>query len=322
MPDYSSIVTHNDFDGLGSAALLSWAYDIERIRFAGPMTIAKAEIPITRDDIVCDLPYPLECGLWFDHHVGNLGELELRGLKLAEIPGRFAEALSCVRVVYDFLSETDELPEDYAELADAADVIDSFGYADLEAWRADTPANRLDRAIKASSESIRQHDEFLREATFLMRDLSLIEAADDTLVVERAQRYSREEDIMLDHISKYGKLLEHGLFIVDLTSFSNPVRIDKKLIGLVEPAAQGYAEMKPIFRRGQKTHDLSVSLSLALSMQKIEHMKDMGEIVRLLNIGDGHAGAAAGVWRCPSAHEFQKMRAELPQKILNIWKDQ
>ncbi|MFZ5432777.1 MAG: hypothetical protein ACOZB3_03285 [Calditrichota bacterium] len=322
MPDYSSIVTHNDFDGLGSAALLSWAYDIERIRFAGPITIAKAEIPITRDDIVCDLPYPLECGLWFDHHVGNLGELELRGLKPAEIPGRFAEALSCVRVVYDYLSETDELPEDYAELADAADVIDSFGYADLEAWRADTPANRLDRAIKASSESIRQHDEFLREATFLMRDLSLTEAADDSLVIERAQRYAREEDVMLDHISKYGKLLEHGLFIVDLTSFSNPVRIDKKLIGLVEPAAQGYAEMKPIFRRGQKTHDLSLSLSLALFMQKIEHKKDMGEIVRLLNIGDGHAGAAAGVWRCPSAHEFQKMRAELPQKILDIWKDQ
>ncbi len=80
MNDLTSIVTHNDFDGLGSAALLSWAWDIEDIRFAGPITIAKAEISITRADIVCDLPYPVECGMWFDHHLGNLTELELRGI--------------------------------------------------------------------------------------------------------------------------------------------------------------------------------------------------------------------------------------------------
>ncbi|MBU0510008.1 hypothetical protein KKH27_14385, partial [bacterium] len=126
MSDFTGIVTHNDFDGLGSAALLSWAYDIEDVRFAGPITIAKAEIPITREHIVCDLPYPLECGLWFDHHAGNIEELKLRGMDPGGIPGRFAEAPSCVRVVYDFLSEEDDLPGDFADLARAADLVDSF----------------------------------------------------------------------------------------------------------------------------------------------------------------------------------------------------
>jgi hypothetical protein len=95
--------------------------------------------------------------------------------------------------------------------------------------------------------------------------------------------------------------------------------VDKKLIGLVWPAARGYVEMKPVFRSGRKTQDVAVSLSLALNMQKAPHSKDMSEIVRELNIGDGHAGAAAGVWRCESAHETQKVREEMPKRILDLW---
>ncbi len=192
---YSSIVTHNDFDGLGSAALLSWAFDIDHIRFAGPITIAKAEISISREDIVSDLPYPVECGMWFDHHAGNLEEVKLRGIDPASIPGRFAVAPSCVRVVYDYLKESDDLPEDFAELADAADVIDSFSFPSVEAWRADTPANRIDRALKAAETPTplnppagggRSH--FLREVVFMMRDLPLAEIAEEPQIRERAER--------------------------------------------------------------------------------------------------------------------------------------
>lgn len=326
MPDYTGIVTHNDFDGLGSAALLSWAFDIEDIRFAGPITIANAEISISREHIVCDLPYPLECGLWFDHHAGNVEELKLRGLDPRAIPGRFAEAPSCVRVVYDFLSETDDLPEDFSELARVADLVDSFAYPDLKSWRADTPANRVDRAIKAASENRRAHDAFLREVTFLLRDVSMAEAAADPKIVERAARYAREEEIMLDHLQKYRRSLDGDaageLYVVDISAFSNPVRLDKKLIGLLDPRAKGYVELKPVFRGGRKAHDLSVSLSLALTMQRVGHTKDVGEIMRELNLGDGHKGAAAGVLRGESPRDFQRARDELPQRILDLWKKQ
>jgi hypothetical protein len=159
-----------------------------------------------------------------------------------------------------------------------------------------------------------------------MRDLPLAEAADQTLIRERAAQYALEEQLMLDQIAKYGNYLAedvgHELFLVDRTTFSNPMRIDKKLIGLVEPDSQGYLEMKPVFTSGQKSLKIAVSISLALSMQRREHRKDVGEIMRLLNIGDGHAGAAAGVWECKSAHEFQKMREELPHRILEIWRRQ
>jgi len=84
---YEKIVTHNDFDGLVSAALCAWALKVDRIRFAGPLTITKSQMTITEKDVVCDLPYPLECGLWFDHHEGNLQELELRKIDPTSIPG-------------------------------------------------------------------------------------------------------------------------------------------------------------------------------------------------------------------------------------------
>jgi hypothetical protein len=326
MSELTSIVTHNDYDGLGSAALLSWAYDIDEIRFAGPITIANAEISVSAADIVSDLPYPVECGMWFDHHLGNLTEVILRKIEPTTILGRFAEAPSCVRVVYDFLREDFDVPEDFAELARTGDLIDSFAFPDFDAWRADTPANRVDRAIKASSADRREQDRVWREIVFMMRDLPLDEIAVDPMIVERATRYALEEERMLDILRTYGKPwpadTEPELYLVDTTSFLNPARLDKKLIGLVHPQAKGYVEIKPVFRAGRKTNDVAVSLSLALSMQKTEHHKDMGEIVRVLNIGDGHAGAAAGVVRCASAFENQKARDELPQKILDLWRRQ
>lgn len=322
--ELNCIVTHDDFDGVVGASLLSWGFDISDVRFAGPITISRAEIPISLADIVCDLPYPLECGMWFDHHIGNLEELRLRRIDPSTIPGRFADAPSCVRVIHDYFAENEDVPEDFRVLADVSDLIDSFAYPSMEAWREDTPANRIDRAIKCPSSSKFEHAEFLRSLVFDLRDLSLDEVADQPLVISRAAKYGETEARMLENIQKYRLMLPEDtgqeLYIVDLTSFSQPVRVDKKLIGLVDPAAKGYVELKPVFKQGHKTNNIAVSLSLALRMQHESHQKDMGEIVRLLNLGDGHRGAAAGVKESGSAHLFQRARSELPLKILDIWK--
>ena len=83
---YEKIITHNDFDGIVSAALCAWALGVDRLVFAGPLTITKAQITITERDVVCDLPYPLQCGLWFDHHEGNREELGYRGIDPHRFP--------------------------------------------------------------------------------------------------------------------------------------------------------------------------------------------------------------------------------------------
>ena len=85
--DYDRIITHTDLDGIVSAAIVSFVYGCDTFIFAGPNAIARAEISIGVRDVVCDLPYPLECGLWFDHHPGNREALALRGIEPAAIPG-------------------------------------------------------------------------------------------------------------------------------------------------------------------------------------------------------------------------------------------
>jgi hypothetical protein len=322
----NSIITHNDFDGVGSAAICSWAFDIEDVRFAGPMTISRAEIPITKADIVCDLPYPLECGMWFDHHMGNLEEVKLRGIDPATIHGRFAPELSCVRVIFDYFSKDEELPEDFGRLADEADKIDSFSYKDIEDWRRETPAKIIDRAIKAHSESPREQHDFLRELVFLLRDSPLEEIAEQPDVAARAERYREEEADMLEKIRSNSRFLDedksHELVVIDLMKLRMPAHVDKKLAGLLFPEAKGFVELKPVFRRGQKTHDISLSVSLALTMQHQSHPKDMGEIVRTMNLGDGHVGAAAGVKRCESSHEWHRAQGEILKNIWKLWNEQ
>jgi hypothetical protein len=324
--ELNSIVTHNDFDGVGSAAICAWAFDIEDVRFAGPMTISRAEIPITKADIVCDLPYPLECGMWFDHHTGNLDEVKLRGIDPTTIPGRFAPELSCVRVIFNYFSEKDELPEDYARLADEADAIDSFSYRDIEDWRRETAAKRIDWAMKASASSTREQYDFLRELVLLLRDSSMEEVAEQSEVIARAKQYREEEKDMLEKIQAHARFLDEDesreLVVIDLTKLRVPVRVDKKLAGLIFPEAKGFVELKPVFRRGQKANDISVSLSLALQMQHESHSKDMGEIVRTMNLGDGHVGAAAGVKRCESGHEAHRAKEEIVKEIWRLWCEQ
>jgi len=74
---------------------------------------------------------PRDLWLWFDHHEGNLQELEYRRIDPKSIPGRFALKPSCSRVVYEHFSEQgSRFPTSYGRRR--ADVIDSFG---TSRWR-------------------------------------------------------------------------------------------------------------------------------------------------------------------------------------------
>ena len=126
---YEKIITHNDFDGVVSAALCGKILGVDRFLFVGPLTITKSQVTVTEKDVVCDLPYPVECGLWFDHHEGNREELAYRGIDPQSIPGRFDLKPSCSRVVYEYFAERGDVPLYFSGAVEEADVIDSFSYA-------------------------------------------------------------------------------------------------------------------------------------------------------------------------------------------------
>ena len=63
-----NLITRSDFDGLACAVLLKEVEIIEKITFAHPRDIQDQSFEVSNNDILTNLPYHPNCGMWFDHH--------------------------------------------------------------------------------------------------------------------------------------------------------------------------------------------------------------------------------------------------------------
>jgi len=324
--NYEKIVTHNDFDGIVSASICTWVLKIGRILFAGPLTINKSQITITDRDVVCDLPYPLQCGLWFDHHEGNVQELEYRKIDPKSIPGRFDLKPSCSRVVYEYFSEQTELPPYFLRGVEEADIIDSFSYASIEDWRKETPGKVIDFTLKARFPSAEDQAAYMRNLVQQLRDRPIEEVSHLPFVQRQLKQYREEEGQMVRIIQDSSYFLEQDerkeVIVIDLTQHRRRPHLIKSLAFLVYPESLGVLEVYNLMDHGVKSNHLGFSMSLSIHGNRNRHAKNIGEIMRTLNIGDGHPGAAAGTARCSSKHEMLKKKKEMVSQIFKLWSSQ
>jgi hypothetical protein len=325
-PGYEKIITHNDFDGIVSASLCAWVLKVERIFFAGPLTITKSQITITEKDVVCDLPYPLLCGLWFDHHEGNVQELEYRKIDPKSIPGRFDLKPSCSRVIYEYFSEQTELPSYFLQVVEEADIIDSFSYSTIEDWRKETPGKVIDFTLKARFLSSEDQSSYMRNLVQQLRDRSIEAVSNLSFVQKQLRQYREEEGQMFRIIQASSNFLEQDkqreVIVIDLTQHRRRPHLIKNLAFLIYPEALGVLEVYNLMDQGVKSNNLGFSMSLSINGNKPTHTKNIGEIMRTLNIGDGHPGAAAGTVRCSSKQEMLKKKKEILNQIFKLWSAQ
>ena len=326
MSVYNKIITHDDFDGLICATICSHALRIEEIQFTGPRTVSEARISITKEDVVCDLPYPLECGMWFDHHEGNFEEVTYRGIDPKTIRGRFEPKQSCARVIFEYFTEREPLPPHFIPMVDEADVIDAFCYSSLEDWRRETPGKIIDSSLKIQTFTTHQKWEYLRHLIFLLKNNPIDTIAARPEVRGRYKTFQDEEKAMLEQIGQHISFLpedtDQYLIILDTTHLKRQPRLLKNLAFLLYPDAEAIIEMKNMFQHGTKTNDLSISMSLSLNLNSIEHHKDVGDIMRQLNIGSGHKGAGAGTVHCSSKKEMLMKKGKMLKEILKLFQNQ
>ncbi len=320
---YEKIITHNDFDGIVSASLCAWVLKVERILFVGPLTITQSQITITERDVVCDLPYPLQCGLWFDHHEGNVQELEYRKIGPNSVPGRFDLKRSCSRVVFEYFSEQKELPTYFLQAVEEADVIDSFSFASIEDWRKETPGKVIDLTLKVRFQSPEEQVNHMRNLVRELRDRSIEEVYSLPFVQKRLKQFREEEGRMLRILEDSSFFLEldqkKELIVVDLTSYQRRPHLIKNLAFPIYPEALGVLEIYNLLDRGVKSNNLGLSMALSINGNRPHQTKNIGEIMRSLNIGDGHPGAAAGTVRCRSKQEMLKKKKEILTQIFRLW---
>ncbi len=324
--EFNRIVTHNDFDGIVSAAICSIATGVDRVIFTGPNSIARAEVSVGPSEVVCDLPYPLDCGMWFDHHPGNLEAVKLRGIDPAGIPGRFDEKPSCARVVLEYFMEKGfEMPAYIAATVDEADVIDSFDYRSVAEWREETPGKLVDMSIKSDFRDFREQTRFLQRLTEMVMEMTLADIALDEEISARIDNYRAGEEKMMKLIEDSVSFLKEDpgreLIVMDFTHHKRRPRVIRNLSYMLYPEALGAMTINSLFRRGTKTNDLGITISLSMNMTGREHGKDMGEIMRSLDIGDGHAGAAAGTITCHSKEMMLREKKRALDEIWAMWKE-
>jgi len=115
------LVTRGDLDGLTSAVILSSVGTIDDVLLIHPQDITDRRVRITDQDVLTNVPWDPACAMWFDHHL-----LTDSNEKPPEnFEGRYGQAPSAARLVYEYHLERDPSLSRYANLVDETDRLDS-----------------------------------------------------------------------------------------------------------------------------------------------------------------------------------------------------
>src|ERR1700730_7823930 len=118
------LVTRADLDGLTSAVIITLKERIDEILLVHPQDITDKRIEIRKDDILANVPYHHNAGIWFDHHL-----LTASNEKPPEkFEGRYRVAPSAARLVYEYYLEKHPNDPDllrFAKLVDETDRLDA-----------------------------------------------------------------------------------------------------------------------------------------------------------------------------------------------------
>ena len=107
--------------------------------------------------------------------------------------------------------------------------------------------------------------------------------------------------------------------VIDLTQYQRKPHLIKNLAFLIYPESLAVIEIYNLMNQGVKSNHLGISMSLSINANHQMESKNIGEVMRTLNIGDGHPGAAAGTIHCKSKQEMLKKKKEVLNRILNLW---
>ena len=118
------LVTRSDMDGLVCAVLLRDLGLVDQIEFVHPKDMQDGLIQIGRNDITTNLPYVEGVYLSFDHHYSET----LRNDEIKPNHVINPAAPSAARVVFDYYSAHERLPDVSREMMAAVDKADSASY--------------------------------------------------------------------------------------------------------------------------------------------------------------------------------------------------
>jgi hypothetical protein len=194
------LVTRGDLDGLTCAVLLNLNEEIEGISLIHPQDITDGRADIREGDIIANLPYHPACSMWFDHHLHTATP----NVPLGTIKGRFAEAPSAARLVYEFYGGAESMPQ-FAELVRETDRLDS---ADLSPGDVLMPNGyiKLGFTIDGRTGMGTFEKYFLHLVDLLGSGASIGEVMDDLSVRRRCEMLDSENELFQSELRSHSRM--------------------------------------------------------------------------------------------------------------------
>jgi len=306
--EIATLYTHDDFDGLGSAAVFRHHFRVGEIRFSNPKRLEYE--PVTERDGVLDLPFARRCAVWFDHHEQNFEDPAYQGIDPTTIPGLRLPAPSCARVILTWYEQQGlAVPDHFGPLVEEIDRFDTMNFSTLEEWLDESPGKMLVESLVMPNEMPRDRERYYLELIEALRFQPLSAVAADSRVQSRwLQRKKLNEDgrSILKKISRFLPGDDaRRMVILDFTPLKFQPSADKKLILMDFPDVEYIASIYPHIERNVKTNTVTVSIGRNF-LKHNGRPVDWGEFFAHRNIGGGHRDAAGARLEAASKPERDK----------------
>jgi len=130
-------IIRSDLDGIVCATLLKATGLIDTVEMVRIRDVQEGRVDLSKDDILCNLPYHPDCYLWFDHHSSE-------AQRIPPIPidfrGAFNLAPSTAGVVYQYFLPFHPQLQKFEELVRDTDIYDG---ADLTLEDVENPQGNI-----------------------------------------------------------------------------------------------------------------------------------------------------------------------------------
>jgi len=201
---FKKLITHDDFDGIVSAVLLTTINPNLEIEFHSPDEIRgdNKNIKIDNETIITDLPYDDRCGLWFDHHKSNKGK------------GFHEIAPSAARVIYNTLHL--RYPElfRYEDLVEWCDKIDTARYSKNDILN---PEGYVLLGFTLSlDEDEEESIKYRLHVINLLRKLTIDDILNDKIVKSKVNKVLENLKHYLKVVREKIKVYENLFYVVDM----------------------------------------------------------------------------------------------------------
>ncbi len=280
------IVTRPDFDGIVCAVLLYDALQIdEPVKWVEPNDLQKGLVEIHNQDIIANLPYNDNCELWFDHHYTNRINKPFKGA--------FKIAPSAAGIIFEYYK--DSFKQDYSNLVEAADKIDS---ADLTLDEVLHPENydyfMLSMTVSNGDEPDEAYWNMLVE---LLGKFDIHQVLEDPVVYKHCQSILVQNEIYVAYLKENTEFIKH-VSVTDFRPFTSPPAGNRFLVYSLFPNT--YVNLKIRYEDKNKER---VVVHIGHSIFNPQCNVNVGLMLTEFE-GGGHHGAGSTRFQASKADEY------------------